>query len=116
MRTKIQGVLQEQRVAFTTCRRSKHWKHPQTKGARRIKKVESATAMIWRLLRIAKLRFRKIDEQQPAAEVCRGTKLENGEIVRLQMTHVYALGNCTDVQYLQPSVQACQVRIARRSR
>jgi len=33
----------------------------RTEAAQRFKKVENATAMIWRLLRIAKSRFRKID-------------------------------------------------------
>ena len=46
----------------------------RTGAARRFKEVEKATALIWRLLRIAESRFREIDEPHLPAEVYRGVK------------------------------------------
>ncbi len=71
----------------------RHWKHLRTTNvvessfaavrlrtdaAKRFKKTENATAMIWRLLLIAKQRFRKIDVPHRAAEVYRGVVFEDG--------------------------------------
>jgi transposase-like protein len=82
-----------------------HWKHLRTtnvvespfaavrlrtEAARRFKKVENATAMIWRLLTIAESRFRKIDAPHLAAEVYRGTKYEDGEKVNKSMRRAAA--------------------------
>ena len=70
-----------------------HWKHLRTTNvvespfasvrlrtdaAKRFKKTENATAMIWRLLLVAEKRFRKIDAPHLAAEVYRGVMFENG--------------------------------------
>jgi len=70
-----------------------HWKHLRTTNvvespfaavrlrtdaAKRFKKTENATAMIWRLLLVAERRFRKIDAPHLAAEVYRGVVFEDG--------------------------------------
>jgi len=70
-----------------------HWKHLRTTNvvespfaavrlrtdaAKRFKKTENATAMIWRLLLAAEKRFRKIDAPHLAAAVYRGVAFENG--------------------------------------
>src|SRR5207245_9827964 len=77
-----------------------HWKHLRTTNvvespfaavrlrtdaAKRFKKVENATAMIWRLLTLAESRFRKIDAPHLAAEVYRRVKFEDGEKVSKSM-------------------------------
>ena len=73
-----------------------HWKHLRTtnvvespfaavrlrtNAAKRFKKTENATAMIWRLLLVAEKRFRKIDALYPAAEVNRGVMFEDGVMI-----------------------------------
>ena len=70
-----------------------HWKHLRTTNvvespfaavrlrtdaAKRFKKTENATAMIWRLLLVAEKRFRKIDAPHLAAEIYRGVVFEDG--------------------------------------
>ena len=70
-----------------------HWKHLRTTNvvespfaavrlrtdaAKRFKKTENATAMIWRLLLVAEKRFRKIDAPHLAAEVYRGGVFDDG--------------------------------------
>jgi putative transposase len=50
----------------------------RTTAAKRYKKVENATAVIWKLLRVAESRFRKINAPELAAEVARGAVYENG--------------------------------------
>jgi transposase-like protein len=70
-----------------------HWKHLRTTNvvespfaavrlrtdaAKRFKKTENATAMIWRLLLVAEKRFRKIDAPHLAAEVYRSVVFEDG--------------------------------------
>jgi transposase-like protein len=70
-----------------------HWKHLRTTNvvespfaavrlrtdaAKRFKKTENATAMIWRLLLVAEKRFRKIDAPHLATEVYRGVVFEDG--------------------------------------
>lgn len=70
-----------------------HWKHLRTTNvvespfaavrlrtdaAKRFKKTENATAMIWRLLLVAEKRFRKIDAPHLAAEVYRGVAFADG--------------------------------------
>jgi transposase-like protein len=70
-----------------------HWKHLRTTNvvespfaavrlrtdaAKRFKKTENATAMIWRLLLVAEKRFRKIDAPYLAAEVYRGVAFADG--------------------------------------
>jgi putative transposase len=70
-----------------------HWKHLRTTNvvespfaavrlrtdaAKRFKKTENATAMIWRLLLVAERRFRKLDAPHLAVDVYRGVVFENG--------------------------------------
>ena len=50
----------------------------RTDAAKRFKKTENATAMIWRLLLVAEKNFRKIDAPRLAAEVYRGVVFEDG--------------------------------------
>ena len=47
-------------------------------AAKRFKRTENATAMIWRVLLIAEKRFRKLDAPHLAAEVYRGVAFDNG--------------------------------------
>ncbi len=54
------------------------WGRLPTDAAKRFKKTENATAMIWRLLLVAEKRFRKIDAPHLAAEVYRGVVFEDG--------------------------------------
>lgn len=82
-----------------------HWKHLRTTNvvespfaavrlrtdaAKRFKKVENATALIWRLLTVAEMRFRKIDAPQLAADVYRGVKFEDGVKVSKSMRRAAA--------------------------
>jgi transposase-like protein len=82
----------ERMVAFYNFPKE-HWKHLRTTNvvespfaavrlrtdaAKRFKKTENATAMIWRLLLVAEKRFRKIDAPHLAAEVYRGVAFEDG--------------------------------------
>ncbi len=82
-----------------------HWKHLRTTNvvespfasvrlrtdaAKRFKKVENGTAMIWRLLMIAEKRFRKIDAPHLAADVYRGVVFEDGDKVSKSMRRVAA--------------------------
>jgi transposase-like protein len=72
---------------------SEHWKHLRTtnpiespfqavrlrtSAARRYKKVENATAVIWKTLRIAESRFRKLNAPERLVDVARGVRYENG--------------------------------------
>lgn len=70
-----------------------HWKHLRTTNvvespfasvrlrtdaAKRYKRIENATALIWRLLRVAESRFRKIDAPHLALEVYNGARFVDG--------------------------------------
>jgi putative transposase len=70
-----------------------HWKHLRTSNvvespfasvrlrtdaAKRFKKVANATALIWRLLRVAESRFRKLNAPHLVAQVYRGVKFVDG--------------------------------------
>lgn len=70
-----------------------HWKHLRTTNvvespfasvrlrtdaAKRYKRIENATALIWRLLRVAESRFRKIDAPHLAMEVYNGARFVDG--------------------------------------
>ena len=57
----------------------------RTDAAKRFKKADNATAMIWRLLLVAEKRFRKIDAPHLAAAVYRGVVFEDG--VKLAKTN-----------------------------
>ena len=76
-----------------------HWKHLRTtnvvespfasvrlrtSAAKRFKKVESATALIWKLLTVAEKRFRKLDAPHLLRDVLDGRKFEDGKPV---LTH-----------------------------
>lgn len=74
----------------------KHWKHIRTTNpvespfssvrlrtdaARRYKKVENATAVIWKVLRVAEKRFRRLDAPHLLRAVFDGAKFEDGKPV-----------------------------------
>lgn len=74
-----------------------HWKHLRTTNviespfaavrlrttaAKRYKKVENATAVIWKVLMIVETRFRRLDAPELLVEVLSGTHYENGTRVR----------------------------------
>ncbi len=71
-----------------------HWKHLRTTNvvespfasvrlrttaAKRFKRVESATALIWKLLTVAEKRFRRLDAPHLLSDVFEGTKFEDGK-------------------------------------
>ena len=73
-----------------------HWKHLRTtnvvespfaavrlrtQAAKRFKKVESATAMIWKVLRVAESRFRKVNAPELMQLVYEGVEFVDGEAV-----------------------------------
>ncbi len=73
-----------------------HWKHLRTtnvvespfasvrlrtSAAKRFKKVESATALIWKLLTVAEKRFRRLDAPHVLRDVYEGRKFEDGKPV-----------------------------------
>ena len=77
-----------------------HWKHLRTSNvvespfasvrlrtdaAKRFKKVANATALIWRLLRVAESRFRKLNAPHLVAQVYRGVKFADG--VKINRSH-----------------------------
>ncbi len=74
-----------------------HWKHLRTTNpvespfaavrlrtgaAKRFKKVENATAVIWKILMVAQKTFRKIDAPELLAEVAKGAVFINGVKVK----------------------------------
>jgi len=76
-----------------------HWKHLRTtnvvespfaavrlrtSAAKRFKKVANATALIWRLLRVAEHRFRKLNAPQLLDAVATGQRCVDGEFVLLR--------------------------------
>ena len=50
----------------------------RTSAAKRFKKVDRATAIIWRLLRVAEKRFRKLNAPEPCRDVSRGVRYADG--------------------------------------
>ena len=73
-----------------------HWKHLRTTNvvespfaavrlrttaAKRFKRVESATALIWKLLLVAEKRFRRLDAPHLLKDVFEGRKFEDGKPV-----------------------------------
>ncbi len=73
-----------------------HWKHLRTtnivespfasvrlrtSAAKRFKRVESATALIWKLLTVAEKRFRRLDAPHLLRDVYEGRKFEDGKPV-----------------------------------
>ena len=76
-----------------------HWKHLgttnvvespfaalrlRTTAAKRFKRVESATALIWKLLLVALKRFRRLDAPHLLKDVFEGRKFEDGKPVSTQ--------------------------------
>ena len=76
-----------------------HWKHLRTTNvvespfaalrlrttaAKRFKRVESATALIWKLLLVAEKRFRRLDAPHLLKDVFEGRKFEDGKPVSTQ--------------------------------
>ena len=76
-----------------------HWKHLRTtnvvespfaalrlrtRAAKRFKRVESATALIWKLLLVAEKRFRRLDAPHLLKDVFEGRKFEDGKPVSTQ--------------------------------
>ena len=74
-----------------------HWKHLRTTNpvespfssvrlrtdaARRYKKAENATAVIWKVLCVAEKRFRRLDAPHLLGAVFSGAKFENGELAK----------------------------------
>ncbi|MDA0312046.1 MAG: IS256 family transposase [Gemmatimonadetes bacterium] len=77
-----------------------HWKHLRTtnvvespfasvrlrtSAAKRFKKVESATALIWKLLTVAEKRFRRLDAPHLLRDVFEGRKFVDGKPVPSQL-------------------------------
>ena len=54
----------------------------RTSAAKRFKRVENATAMLWKLLRVAETRFRKVNAPELMATVAAGARYENGRLPR----------------------------------
>jgi putative transposase len=50
----------------------------RTAAAKRFKKVERATAIIWRLPQVAEKRFRKLNAPEPCRDVYRGVRYADG--------------------------------------
>ena len=76
-----------------------HWKHLRTTNvvespfasvrlrttaAKRFKRVDSATALIWKLLTVAEKRFRRLDAPHLLRDVLEGIKLVDGKPVPSQ--------------------------------
>ncbi len=74
----------------------KHWRHLRTTNvvespfasvrlrttaAKRFKRVDNATALIWRLLVVAEKRFRKLNAPELLRDVCEGRRFEDGKPV-----------------------------------
>ena len=74
-----------------------HWKHLRTSNpvespfaalrlrtnaAKRFKKIENATAVIWKMLLIAEKRFRKLDSPELVKVVWKGVRFVDGEEVK----------------------------------
>lgn len=55
----------------------------RTSAAKRFKKTENATAMLWKLLMVAESRFRKVHAPELMAKVAAGVRYENGRPLRV---------------------------------
>jgi putative transposase len=55
----------------------------RTSAAKRFKKTENATAMLWKLLMVAESRFRKVHAPELMAKVAAGTRYDNGRPQRV---------------------------------
>jgi putative transposase len=54
----------------------------RTDAAKRFKKVDNATALLWRLLMVAERRFRRLDAPEQLAAVYDGRKFEDGKLLK----------------------------------
>lgn len=57
----------------------------RTSAAKRFKRAENATAMLWKLLRVAEKRFRKVNAPELMAKVAAGAIYENGRPQRREV-------------------------------
>jgi len=57
----------------------------RTSAAKRFKRAENATAMLWKLLRVAEKRFRKVNAPELMAKVAAGAVYENGRPQRREV-------------------------------
>ena len=76
-------------------------------GAGQFKRVESATALIWKLLLVAEKRFRRLDAPHLLKDVFEGRKFEDGKPVSTQQrtrafANVLAAGNKAVSKYDAP--------------
>ena len=55
----------------------------RTSAAKRFKRTENATAMLWKLLMVAERRFRKVQAPELMAKVAAGARYENGRPPRV---------------------------------
>jgi len=53
----------------------------RTDAAKRFKKVENATAMLWKLLQVAEKNFRSLNSPELLKDVYAGKRFEDGEMV-----------------------------------
>ena len=54
----------------------------RTDAAKRFKKVDNATALLWRLLMVAERRFHRLHAPELLAAVYDGRKFEDGKLVK----------------------------------
>ena len=54
----------------------------RTSAAKRFKRVENVTAVIWKILLVAEQTFRRLDAPELLAEVAEGVTYINGERVK----------------------------------
>ena len=76
-------------------------------GVGHFKRVESATALIWKLLLVAEKRFRRLDAPHLLKDVFEGRKFEDGKPVSTQQrtqafANVLAAGNKAVSKYDAP--------------
>ena len=62
----------------------------QDLGSEAVKRVESATALIWKLLTVAEKRFRKLNAPHLLGDVFEGRKFEDGKPVSTQQREAAA--------------------------
>ena len=64
-----------------------HWRHLRTSAAKRFKKVDGATALIWKLLMVAEKRFRKLNAPHLLPGVLAGERYEDGQPAPAEQQH-----------------------------
>ena len=58
----------------------------RTNAGKRYKRVQSATALIWRVLMVAEQRFRKLNAPELLAEVYTGKNYQDGQPIDLKQS------------------------------